>query len=262
MIKISYKNQFVLLLLSIFVFACTKTNNKLPTEVEEDPVEEEMDSTISEILATPKEIKKTKFYESPTELETDTIYSDLGEYGPFPIGSTWEYKYREAIFDDVTYEVDSTIRFFTVQIKKDTLIDGMQFIGSHHTKDGVYLRACYNRYTKETDIEKYIDTNLNVDDTWETDWKPISLSPFAGLYFQKNNFRIREKNKTMEVNGKIYTDVIHISEFRMHKFEKDINSSIASVFEMYYAKGIGLIYQYEPRFNWTVERFLIDYDIK
>ena len=106
-----------------------------------------------------------------------------------------------------------------------------------------------------------MDTNLEKGDEWETDWKPISLTPFAGIYFEKRYFRVRQKNGSLEVKGKVYSDVIDILEVRMSKFELQ-SGTAGSPIEKYYAKGIGLIYQYEPRFNWSVAHSLLDFDIK
>ena len=182
-------------------------------------------------------------------------------YSPLTVGSNWTYNYTEGSSSPTTFTLTVT--------SKDTSVSGKTYkvLTSSDGSDNNYLAKVdsnYYRFASFAGIgsfeELYLKDNLAVNGTWTN---PVTFQlPGSPIPLTANlNHTVKEKGISHTVNGKAYTDVIHINV--------DINLFGGSIGggDFYYAQGIGLI---ENQINvsapgqsaYTTSQQLVSYQIK
>jgi hypothetical protein len=156
-------------------------------------------------------------------------------YSPLTVGSNWTYNSTEGDSD--------TIPFTLTVTDKDTGINGKTYkvLSSSDGSANKYLAKIdsnYYRFSSFADIgnleELYLKDNRPVNSTWtnQTSFTPPGspLPLTADLIYV-----VKEKGVARVVNGKTYSDVIHIN-VTISVFSQNFGQG-----DFYYAKDIGLI---------------------
>jgi hypothetical protein len=159
------------------------------------------------------------------------------DYIPLTVGSNWTYSSTEGTSD--------TSQFTLTVSDKDTGINGKTYkvLSSSDGSENTYLAKIdsnYYRYSSISDTgnieELYLKDNSPVNTRWTNSTSftiPESPTPLTADL----TYLIKEKGISHLVNGKTYSDVIHIA--------MDISVPVlAPNFgdgDFYYANGIGLI---------------------
>ena len=142
----------------IFI-GCTKDTIHPPGAV----VEQEKD--ISESMA--------RIDDLPKSITEGVVNTEQGDYGPFEIGSWWDYSMKTVTCDDVPpYECDSMVWTRHIQLSRDTLINNRRYLGGggnwYFMQSGKYYhRNQNNKGYKNGFLEiLYLDENKEEGETW------------------------------------------------------------------------------------------------
>ncbi len=162
---------------------------------------------------------------------TDTTVN----YSPLTVGSNWTYNYTEGTSSPTTFTATVT--------DKDTVINGKTYkvLSSSDDSGNKYMAKIdsnYYRFASFSGIgsfeELYLKDNRPVNSTWLNSTSftlpGIPLPLTADL-----TYLVKEKGISYPVNGKSYSDVIHIT-VTVSVLTQNIGGG-----DFYYAKAIGLI---------------------
>lgn len=179
-------------------------------------------------------------------------------YFPLDIGKSWTYDVTEyATSDTVRVHSEAMLsgehsreewskQKVKFVIEKDSVVNGKTYRviananGSKselvREEDGNYFR--FNSRTFKDD--NFLKSNLEVGNVW-LDYGDAAQT-FATVY------KVVGVKKNKEIKGKVYNDVIAISEFSgsMEQIYSLFTNKVAFPITKYYAKDIGLIYDYTP----------------
>lgn len=155
-------------------------------------------------------------------------------YSPLTAGSSWTYNYTENTSPAVSYTYTVTGKDTTINDKKYNVLS---------TSDGSENRymakidSNYYRYASISDIgnfeELYLKDNREVNSTWPGS-ATINYPGFPAITANLT-YTVKEKGISYAVNGKTYSDVIHI------RLDASALANNIGGGDFYYAKDIGLI---------------------
>jgi len=194
--------------------------------------------------------------ESPISI--DTIYTELGGFGPFNTGSYWTRRHQWYSVDDqtgviTTIQDDTLVTTMVCEVFIDSILYMMRDDGNYyHTKDGIYTVGNF-----DTDSlfhrQIYLNTNLDIGDTIR-----VNTFLYDGTYINQR------------VNVVLYDyygisdslSMTHTARTRSYNFYDGGTSGVSSAV-ITYKEGIGETYwdSGAPFFSANY-RSLIDYFIE
>ncbi|WP_345949487.1 hypothetical protein ABDD95_21825 [Mucilaginibacter sp. PAMB04274] len=184
-----------------------------------------------------------------------------GDYQPLTKGSFWKYDNILATSVDVN---TVTITGNTSKINRKTYYEAINdsqangtTIGFYNNDGGVYRFRTTNAVVGITAELTFLDENKAVNETWTA---PITDNGLVNNIPGRLVGKVVEKGISHTVNGKTFKDVIHTAA----DLQYDTGGySTVLTYNLYYAKGIGLIEQVSTIAGVTiVNTKLVEYSIK
>lgn len=261
-------NSKYLIPLFLFVFLlsfCEKENPLVPANSEPPRDSTDVVSPPDTSSSEPGDTTTTAPPDTTGQNPADTVYSAFGAY--FPIGEhhRWLYESRYIRYDDVNLTVDTTLGYPELSVRKDTIVEGRQYV---KLSDDLYIRIRDGRYFQYFRSPEdgsnnewiFLDENAEPGARWTTDTLRYEDHPVEGPVYVYFAYELAEKEGALEVNDITYEQVITIFEDRYMKLgEKSFDANISRRI-FYYSRDIGLIREYWEGFNVKYERDLISFD--
>jgi len=177
-----------------------------------------------------------------------------GDFEPLTLNSNWTY-----LINGVTNKLTVTNKDTTAQGRTYKVLSNSNGANQYQTKSGseYYRLAVFPGFLPNGFDELYLKSEQSVNATWQLTI-PVVVSGVTVNITSK--YSISEKGISKTVQGKNYTDVIHVRQ--------DFLSSFGNMGggDHYYAKGVGLISSSLaitiPGQNSTTNAELVSYEIK
>ena len=169
---------------------------------------------------------------------------------PLTENSWWSYTQQEG-------ELEDTIKVTNIGSAaiNNVQYSHLEYRESDQVVNETFLRKQGNDYYEYTDVTKYsivvfdvpqfgeilfLKENLSAGDTWQSaDFTGASNGANVTLRYE---FTCTGVDETVPLNGKTYSGVTKI-EFKAVTVENGTPTDASPVFTLYFAKGIGLVYQ-------------------
>lgn len=200
--------------------------------------------------------------DSPIAPVVDTIYSDIGGFGQFEVGSWWDYRSTTVQCNDITLVCDTTLQDYRVEVKRDTVVDGMRYLiidgswGFYWSLNGWafsqdqehFVRWTSDETDHEVNVTKYLDSGLPLNGMW-TDTIEWSTHP-AG----PDTYTVT----VLEISSRTDSTITVTTHDELVTSNQIIGGS--PVFR-HYRRNVGFTALYEPRVFGSRKIELIDYHV-
>lgn len=170
-------------------------------------------------------------------------------YWPFALGNKWNLVNPDDSEDIFNYHIYKTINYdgkTYFQFEPIGSIPEVELTDGFREENGIFkaLHGATSNMGVNTaaGIVTYINTKLNVGETW-TDEVILEISGAASGHIKHTNQgKILDKVASVTINGKTYQDVIK-TELRKTVFNSITGNSFEIIYENWLAKGVGIIYE-------------------
>ena len=189
-------------------------------------------------------------------VDLEIIIADTNSYFPMSEGSWWEYRsVLRGIEESYTTEYKGLVEIEGREYNE--LITKGLILSAFYRKEGskLYRLLTKNELGSDEYLEMlYFDENAKLGDLWYSEEFSYQYSP------ARIKREVTEKLDSTSFGGKIYTDILHISQVFQYKPNPSGSWFDLTYTEEYYAKGIGYLGMKGDTGNEGIS--LLDYQIK